>query len=365
MKITDVRVTSFEYGDPVPGHWNGIIGYPQTASKRRFSRVEIHTDSDVVGMTLGGSRALVEGSLKDVILGEDPMRTEHLWQQMYQGNWRKPVAKGEHIRAMSYIDNALWDLKGKVLGEPVWRLLGGARARVPAYAAGGYYQEGKGLRELCAEAERSISAGFQGVKMKIGWSGITLKEDAERVKAVREAIGPDIDLMIDANNAWDAITSIRFGRMVEELDIYWFEEPVHADDLRGSAKVVEGLNMPVATGENEFTRWGFRDLIDIRGVDVVQADPGVCGGISEWIKIAAYAGAHHLNMAPHGNAHLGSVCVAAVTNGLIVEHYGMMSSQRNTYVEPPDFRDGYITLPERPGLGIEWNEAAIQRGANG
>ena len=361
MKITDVRVTSFEYGDAAPGHWNGIIGYPPKASKPRFSRVEVHTDSDVVGMTLGGSRALVEGSLKEVILGEDPMRTDHIWQLMYQGNWRKPVAKGDHIRAMGLIDNALWDLKGKALGEPVWRLLGGAQARVPVYAAGGYYQEGKGLRELCAEAERSVSAGFRGVKMKVGWSGVTLKEDAERVKAVREAVGPDIDLMIDANNAWDAITSIRFARMVEELDIYWFEEPVHADDLRGSVQVAEALDMPVASGENEFTRWGFRDLIDSKAADIIQADPNTCGGISEWIKIAAYASAHHLQMAPHGNAHVGSVCVAAVTNGLIVEHYGMMATQRNEFVEPPDVRDGYIYLPDRPGLGIEWNEAAIQR----
>ena len=361
MKITDVKVTSFSFGDPVPGQWNGIIGYPPRSSKPRFSRVEVYTDSDVVGMTLGGSPGIIQDRLKDVIIGQDPMNTERIWQLMYQGNWRKPVAKGDHIRAMSAIDNALWDVKGKALGQPVWRLLGGAQSRVPAYAAGGYYQEGKGLRELCAEAEQSVSLGYRAVKMKVGWEGVTLKEDAERVGAVRDATGPDVDLMIDANNAWDAITAIKFGRMVEKYEPYWFEEPVHADDLRGGTQVAAALDMPIASGENEFTRWGFRDLIDAQAADIIQADPGICGGVSEWIKIAAYSSAHHLKMAPHGNAYIGSVCVAAVNNGLIVESAPRQRVYRDEFIEPVDFRDGFIYMSELPGLGIVWSETAILR----
>ena len=120
-----------------------------------------------------------------------------------------------------------------------------------AYAAGGYYEQGKGLPELCAEMDSYVSAGFRAVKMKVGWSGVTLRQDAERVRAVREAVGPDISLMVDANNAWDAKTALRFGRMVEPYDPYWFEEPVHADDLRGGALLVSSLDMPIASGENE------------------------------------------------------------------------------------------------------------------
>ena len=357
MKITDVKVTSFSLGQLETPYWNSII----RTTSRSFSRTEVYTDEGVVGMALGGRPELIGGRLKDVIIGEDPMPTEHIWQLMYMGGWRKPVAKGEHIRAMSAIDNALWDLRGKVLGQPTWRLLGGAQPRVRAYAAGGYYEEGKGLRELCAEMEEYVSLGYRAVKMKVGWPGVTLKEDAERVRAVREAVGPDVDVLVDANNAWDAVTAIKFARLIEKYEPYWLEEPVHADDFRGGAQVAAALDMPVATGENEFTRWGFRDLIEAQAVDIVQADPTICGGISEWIKIATLASAYHLTMAPHGGAHVGSACVAAVPNGLITESYAKLQAYLNEFVEPIDFREGYIHMSEKPGLGIVWDEGAIQR----
>ena len=359
MKITDLKVTAFSLGQLERPYWNSIV----TTSRHDFSRVEVYTDAGAVGMALGAPLDLAEGRIKEVIAGEDPLRTEYLWQKMYMGGWRKPVAKGEHIRAMSAVDNALWDLKGKVLDQPTWRLLGGARSQVPAYGAGGYYAEGKDNRELCAEMEDFVSRGYRGVKMKVGWPGVTLRDDAERVRAVRDAVGPDIDLMIDANNAWDAIIAIKFGRMVEQYDPYWFEEPVHADDLRGGAQVAAALDMPVASGENEFTRWGFRDLIDARAADIIQADPGICGGISEWVKIAAMASAQHLNMSPHGGAHIGSICVGAVSNSLTTESYPTLQAHLDDFVEPVDFRDGYIHLSEQPGLGLVWNEASIQRRA--
>jgi L-alanine-DL-glutamate epimerase-like enolase superfamily enzyme len=279
---------------------------------------------------------------------------------MYMGRARKPVAKGDYIVAMSVVDNALWDLKGKILGQPVWKLVGGTQERVWVYAAGGYYAEGKGPKELAAELESYAKDGFGAVKMKVGWPGVTLKHDAERVRAVREAIGPDVELMVDANNAWDANTAIRFGRMIEKYDPYWFEEPVHSDDFKGGEKVAAALDFPVATGENEFTRWGFRDLIEAGAVEVVQADPNICGGISEWLKIAAMASAVHLKMAPHGNPNVGSCCVAAVENGLITENYP--TTFKSVLMEPVDFRnDGYIYMSDAPGLGIDWNEDALEK----
>jgi L-alanine-DL-glutamate epimerase-like enolase superfamily enzyme len=189
-----------------------------------------------------------------------------------------------------------------------------------------------------------------------------LRRSLEIVGAVREAVGPEIDLMVDVNNAWDSNTAIRFGRMIERYEPYWLEEPTPADDYRGQAALCTALDVPVASGENEFTRWGFRDLLEARAVDIVQADPRTCGGFTEWLKIAALASAYHLPMAPHGGPHVGAHCVGAVSNGLIVESYvHSIQAHLNEFVSPPDIRDGYVTLPDRPGLGLQWNEEAIKR----
>lgn len=358
MKITDVRITAVDLGPLERPFWNSII--VTTAVSR--ARVEIYTDEGAVGMAPCGAgratRATVLGPIKDKLVGQDPLRIGHLWDAMYMGGTRKPVAKGDYIVSMSVVDNALWDLAGKLLGQPVWKLAGGVQDRVRAYAAGGYYEEGKGIPELCAEMEGYVRAGFRAVKMKVGWPGVTLHDDAERVRAVRDAIGPDIDLMIDANNAWDAKTALKFGRMVEACDPYWFEEPVPADDLRGGALLVSALDTPVASGENEFTRWGARELIEAHAADVIQLDPNICGGISEWLKAAAMASAYHLKVAPHGNPNIGSCCVAAVENGLITENYP--TAHQNVMMGPVDFRsDGFIYMSDAPGLGIEWDEDVI------
>lgn len=355
MKITDVGLTIVNMKLDKP-FWNSIV---KTTTETR-ARLELYTDEGVVGMTLtsqGVKKHL--DMLKKKLVGEDPTRIEYLWDMLYMGGTRKPVAKGEFICSLSAVDNALWDLRGKVLGQPVWKLLGGAQDKLWAYAAGGYYQEGKNLKELAREMESYVRNGFLAVKMKVGWAGVTLREDVERVKTVRDAIGSDVELMVDANNAWDAATAIRFGLMIERYDPYWFEEPVHADDFEGSARVSSALNIPVASGENEYTRWGFRDLIERGGVSIVQADPNLCGGISEWMKIAAMASAHHLSMAPHGLGALGCVVVAAVKNGLVVENY--LREFHTEIVRPLDFKDGHVIMGEAPGLGIQWDEDLIRK----
>jgi len=362
MKITNIKMTVIDLGPLETPFWNSII---KTTGRGR-ARIEIYTDEGIVGIAPGsGSKArmaTILGPIKDKLVGEDPLRIGYLWQKMYMGGTRKPVAKGDYIPCMGIVDNALWDLAGKALNQPVWKLIGGTQSRVKAYAAGGYYEEGKGLRELCAEMENYVAAGFRAVKMKVGWPGVTLKQDAERVCAVREAIGPEIGLMIDANNAWDAKTALRFARMAEPYDPYWFEEPVHADDYRGGALLVSALDMPIASGENEFTRWGTRDLIESQAADIIQVDPTTCGGISEWLKIAAMASAYHLKMAPHGQPNIGSCCVAAVENGLITENYP--TAFNDGVMLPVDFRpDGYIYMSDEPGLGILWDEDLIAKTA--
>ena len=205
-----------------------------------------------------------------------------------------------------------------------------------------------------------VDLGYRAVKMKVGWPGAGLRHDAERVRAVREAIGPDVDLMVDVNNAWDANTAIRFGRMIERYEPYWLEEPTPADDYRGQAAICTALDVPVASGENEFTRWGFRDLLDARAVDIVQADPRTCGGFTEWLKIAALASAYHLPMAPHGGPHVGAHCVGAVSNGLIVESYvHSIQAHLNEFVAPAG-HPGRLRHPARPpGAGL-----AVGRGGD-
>ncbi|HXI18892.1 MAG TPA: mandelate racemase/muconate lactonizing enzyme family protein [Chloroflexota bacterium] len=360
MKITDITVTEFPLGPLKTPYWNSII----RSESKSFSRVEVHTDQGVTGMSFGGHRSHVTGRFKQLLVGQDPLNAEACWDRLYAHN-RKPVAKGEYISAIGVLDIALWDLRGKALNQPCWKLLGGHSQRIPVYAAGGYYEEGKGIKELVAELTGFLTHGYHAVKMKVGWPGAGLKHDAERVRAVREAIGPEVDLMLDVNNAWDAATAIRFGGMVAQYQPYWLEEPTPADDYRGQRQICQALRplgIPTASGENEFTRWGFRDLIEAEAVDIVQADPRTCGGFTEWLKIAALASAYHLPMAPHGGPHVGAQCVGAVSNGLIVESYvHSIQAHLNEFVQPPDINEGHVTLPDRPGLGLIWNEDAIQK----
>lgn len=353
MKITDVKVTVIPLGPrPRP---SSDATFTQT--EWRFSMVEVFTDEGVKGVCPGaGSRELTEGPLKEVILGEDPLKVERLWRKMYSG-WRHPTSAGDSIRAMSRIDIALWDIVGKVVGQPVYRLLGGDRDRVPAYAAGGYYEPGKGLDELQREMEGYVEMGYKAVKMKVG--RVSLEEDLARVKAVREAIGEDVDLMVDANHAWTAYQAIRFGRAVEEYNPFWLEEPVLAEDFHGGAEVCAALDIPVATGENEYTRWGFRNLIEHRAADIIQADPGVCGGYTEWRKIAAIATAYHLPLAPHGHGNIGAHVVASIPEGLTVETYPTHQGPLSQFIELFPIENGEIVLPSEPGLGMKVNEVEL------
>jgi L-alanine-DL-glutamate epimerase-like enolase superfamily enzyme len=273
---------------------------------------------------------------------------------------RHTTTGGDFMFALSRVDIALWDLLGKVVGQPVWRLLGGDRNRVEAYAAGGYYGHEKGLRELAAEMERYLALGYRAVKMKVGWVGTTLKADAERVRVVRETVGPDIKLMVDANHAYTAAQAIQFGRMVERYEIEWFEEPVPHTDLRGGAEVCAALDMPIATGEMETTRWGFRTLLAARALDICQADPVNCGGLTEWRKIAALATADHLPLAPHGTHTIGMHCVASCPEGLTVETYPEVYAVPEL-MAPLVLEDGQIRVPDTPGLGLEIDRAALAR----
>src|SRR3954467_8421655 len=265
--------------------------------------VEIETDDGIVGWgeCYGPSavaKAFIETQLAPRVIGRDPFDVEVIWEDLYN-RIKDYGPKGMSIAAISGIDIALWDIIGKSCNKPIHKLIGGAfRTEVDAYATGLYFTDMDRLvDEAVEEAAGYVTAGFKAIKMKIGLGSI--ERDFERVKAVREAIGPNIKLMVDANPCFTVPAAIRLGRKLQELDIEWFEEPISPEDIDGYVEVSRALDMAVAGGENEFTRWGFREAIVRKAMDIVQPDVCAAGGISECKKIATLAMAHGVECVPH------------------------------------------------------------------
>ena len=231
----------------------------------------------------------------------------------------------------------------------------------PAYIAGGYYEEGKGLAELAQEMEENLALGARAVKMKIG--GASIREDVERVRVVRETIGPDIRLLVDANNAYAAYEAVEIARKIEPYDVFWFEEPVAPDDYRGHARVAQATTIPIATGENEYTRYGFRDLIEHGAASILNADAQILGGVTEFMQVAALTAAHDLRIAPHGAQEIHIHLVSAIPNGLILEFYRETVDplRGQIFREPLTLnKEGYVVVPDRPGLGVRPNYELLQ-----
>jgi L-alanine-DL-glutamate epimerase-like enolase superfamily enzyme len=384
MKIADVRTIALSCRcDPPYASAAGV------QAQRAALLVEVETDTGIVGIGeagIGGgvTAAVIERSLKPLLIGEDPLLIEHLWQKMFVRT-RQFGRRGVFMHAISGIDIALWDIAGKVAKLPVYRLLGGSRDRVEAYASGGFYQEGKSAADLAGEAEGYRARGFRGMKMKVGrnpstgthlrhligqaeFCEVDPSEDLARVAAVRQALGPQGKLMVDVNCAWSPDFAIEMGRAMEAQKLYWIEEPVATDDIDGSARVADALAAPIAGYETENGLYGFRQLIDRGAVDIVQPDIAWSGGFSEGRRIAAYAQAHHKMVAPH--AFAGAVLLvaslhfaAAIPNGLLLEWDQNPNALRDELLKEP-LRlepDGTVKPPERPGLGIELDPAAVDR----
>lgn len=357
IKITDVKFLRLRFPGKTPRKRNSII--ESGGGSPGMTQLEIHTDQGIIGRSIpAGSHEIIQSELLPRIRGENPFFVERIWDRMYRYN-RKPVAKGEYIRAMGAVDIAIWDIIGKALDLPVYKALGGFSEKLRVYAAGGYYEEGKTPSDLAKEMEGYAKEGFGAVKMKVG--GESFSVDIERVRAVRDALGPDIDILIDANNRWRAYEAIRFGRAVEKYNIFWFEEPVEPDDYAGSAEVKNALDIPIATGENEFTRWGCRELIQAGAADVLNLDTVIAGGITEYRKIAALASAFHIPVAPHGNPFMAVHLLASTSNSLIMETYPGVESRYNPALPLFPVKDGYVTAPDKPGLGIDPDPEIIRK----
>ena len=361
MKVTDVKMESYRWPRKKPIR-NGRYVYATAG----LDVIKIETDEGVTGLGLSGGVQEAEGigrqileHLKQYAIGQDPFDTERVWDDMWQP--KLVGRRGITTRIISGIDIALWDLKGKVAGRPVYKLLGGFADKIPVYIAGGYYEEGKGLKELAAEMEEAVALGANAVKMKIG--GASIREDVERVRVVRDTVGPDVKVMVDANCAYRYFEAIDIARKMEPQDIFWFEEPVNPDDYQGHKLVSQATVIPIATGENEYTRYGFRDLIESRSAAIIQPDCLIMGGVTEFMKVAAMAQAHDLPIAPHGTQDVHIHLVTAIPNGLILEYYSTSTDplRGEMFKDNLKVEDGYVRPPDRPGFGIEPNENVLSR----
>lgn len=355
LRITKLSFLRLRFPGSLPRKRNSII--ESGGGSPGMRQLEIHTNQGITGRSMGSSPSLIEKAFSR-IKGENPFYVERLWDRMYRYN-RKPVAKGDYIAAIGTIDLAIWDIIGKALNLPVYKVLGAYDPKIRVYAAGGYYQEGKTVADLAKEMQGYVAEGFLAVKMKVGGESFNL--DVERVRAVREAIGPDVDLLIDANNKWNAYEAIRFGRAVEKYNLFWFEEPVEPDDFAGCAEVKKALDIPIVAGENEFTRWGCRDLITAGSADILNLDTIKAGGITEYRKIAALASAFHIPVAPHGNPFMAVHLLASTSNTLIMETYPGVKSKYNLALPLFPVKDGYITAPDKPGLGIDPDPEIVKK----
>jgi L-alanine-DL-glutamate epimerase-like enolase superfamily enzyme len=307
-----------------------------------------------VGRGGAAVHALVARDLGPVLLGRDADLIEGAWQAMWwalhYGGRGGPVSL-----AISAVDIALWDLKARRAGQPLWRLLGGHDPRVPCYAGG--IDLDFTVDDLLRQADDNLGRGFRALKMKVGRA--RLREDVERVAAMRRHLGGDTPLMVDANMKWTADEAIRAARALAPFDPVWLEEPTAADDVAGHARIVREGGLPVAAGENLHTLWEFQQLIGAGGVTYPEPDVTNCGGVTVFMKICHLAEAYHLPVTSHGAHDLTVHLLAAAPNRSYLEAHGFGLDR---YIaESLVLDDGFALAPERPGHGIEFDVAALER----
>lgn len=370
MKIA--RIRSFPLDIPVRVDAGGVA----RETSLSVCLVEVETDSGLVGhgMTAITEEEVVAAAIDQIVapalIGADALAHERLWDRLY---WllspRGQTGYASH--AIAAVDIALWDLKGKHLGQPVWRLLGGARNRVPIYATFGF---GFLDRDQLAEAARDwVARGYRRLKMVVGHHALqrrdeprpldaVVAEDVARVRAVRDAVGPGVQLYVDANCSLDPYHALVLARSIEDCDIAFFEEPVTHNDVRLLADLRGRTRIPLAAGQNEGLAYRFRDLLVAQAVDVIQPNVAIGGGFTQCAKIAGMAAAFNVPVAnggawPHHNMHLH----AGLANGTLVEyHHLAVLCLRQIFRDLPEPADGWLTLPEAPGLGFEPIEEAVR-----
>ncbi len=372
-KITGVEVLLLE--KPLKERFwmsNAPIGGMHPKASRLI--LKVHTDAGITGYGEGngGAADLFRKGFADLFLGEDPFMVGRIWEKMFavtytrelvQKGWSRPGV----IAAMAPVDAALYDVMSKACGLPLFQFLGAYRNTVPVYVTGGYYREGKGIPELVSEIRGYVDQGFNAIKLKVGGisGGYSVEDDYQRVKAVREAVGPQIKLMLDANNGWDLATTIQASNKMYGLDITWLEEPLHwYDDVEALKRVKINTRIQLASGEQEMTRWGARRLMETDAIDVLQFDCHAHAGITEWRKLAGMAAMSHIRVAPHHEPQVHGHLLASVPNGYILESFANPDRDPfwfEIYDRKPRIEKSVLYLDDTPGQGIEFNAAALKQ----
>ena len=378
MKITDIRIHVLKSELQQPFAFSQ--GWVRS---RSATLVELVTDDGLTGWGEAFAQGLeppeiaatvVAKALWPLVKGADPLDTEVLWHRMYHAT-RDYGRKGSVMSAISAIDIALWDLAGKHHGVPIHRLLGGAfRNRIQPYATGFYRIHGQGeAQRLAVEASQHLENGFRLMKVKLGFG---VDDDMEVIRTVADAVcGKGVTLMVDTNHAYGRAEALRLGRVLDEFDMRWYEEPVAPEDIDGYRELRERLATPIAGGENEHGLFGFRELLSRHAVDIVQPDVGSCGGLTAARHVTVLAQAHGIEVNPHvwGSAVAQAASLQWIA-ALPVAHHSLFAREpvleydcsshpfRHELIEEPvRLVDGWVTVPDGPGLGIEVRRETVER----
>jgi D-galactarolactone cycloisomerase len=374
MKITDIGVTAIR--QKLDGEFWTSVGPITHVSE---VMVEVFTDQGIVGIgeaktgVVGGAganetgRIILEG-IKPKLIGKDPLETDSLWESMfaltYQFGWRRTgFSRPNIMNAIAGVDIALWDIKGKAAGMPIYKLLGGTNEPQPFYSTLGYFfddmtpaQQGGRLARFTKELNLQI------VKMKIGRD---TESDVARVAAARKALGPEIGLMLDANLGYPVNVAIEAGKRYLEYDIYWYEEPVHwYDRYKGLGQVADAVPLPLHAGESEDHRFQCRDLVVDGKVKYMSYDATKAGGVTEWLRVAHFCNLHNVMMAPHCEPQVHSHLMAAVSNPGILEVHPDEARHPlwdHGYVDRAEIKNNKLHLTEKPGFGVEISQEYLQK----
>ena len=372
MKITDIKTLAVSYPLEEPLRWGNLYCHAVGSVI-----IQVSTDEGITGYGEAGPhptfyeriRNIIETILKPLLLNRDPFDIEQLWETMY-GATHGHGRRGVDTYALSGVDIALWDLVGKACEKPVYKILGGHSGRIQAYAA-------PSLKEphvIARECEEFVEQGFKAIKLRVG---VGVEKDIEIVEAARAAVGDEIQLMVDPNMAYSFRTAVEMGKVFEDYDVFWMEEPILTHGLEqyvGELKrLSEHVNIRVAGGESLMTRFEFRDLLAQRAVDIVQPDCALGGGITDCRKVAHIATLWSVPCVPHvscstvpafalaANLHL----IGSIPNHLFLEYPAYSTPLREEFlVEPILAKGGYVDIPDKPGLGLEINEKALAKYAH-
>ena len=360
MKVSGIRTDILRIPEDDP-----LADMPEEAGRLRpivLARVQTDAGIEGIGLTLWGGamtgalRTAVE-ELGALTIGEDPLLIEAIIGKLRAAAGNECGPAGIFLLALSAIDIALWDIKGKALEQPIWRLLGGNRDRVPAYASGSL-RRGLTDDQAATAARRLLDKGFVEMKTQMALPGNPAPADeVRRVRVVRDAIGTDIKLMCDINQRWRPEQAIDIGRRVEDIGLFWLEDVTACDDYQGLARVNAALSTPIAGGEYVWGVAPFRQMVEARSVDIVMIDLARVGGVTPWLKVAGMAEAFNLPVVSHVIPEFHAHLIAAVPNGLTVEYMPWMLK---LFEETPRLDRGELVLSEQPGFGLAFDEAAVK-----